>query len=159
VINFDVKVAVLDKIDNIRPGMSSNVDIITDVRTDVLNVPIQAVTVRTKGEINRSKQPKNRRRRNAKSDTTNNKVSGNSITDDEGDLEEIVFVVENKVAKLRSIKTGITGETNIEILDGLEEGETVVTGSYRILSKELRHDSNVKIEKARRFQSRNEESE
>jgi len=159
VINFEVKVAVLDRIESVRPGMSSNVDIITDVRNDVLNIPIQAVTVRTKGDINRSKQPKNRRRRNVESDSSDNTNKDISDKVDEEDFQEVVFVVEDKVAKLRPIKTGITGDADIEILDGLEEGETVVTGSYRILSKDLRHDSNVKIQKARRFQSRNEESE
>jgi len=159
VINFEVKVAVLDRIESVRPGMSSNVDIITDVRNDVLNIPIQAVTVRTKGDISRSKQPKNRRRRNVESDSSDNTNKDISDKVDEEDFQEVVFVVEDKVAKLRPIKTGITGDADIEILDGLEEGETVVTGSYRILSKDLRHDSNVKIQKARRFQSRNEESE
>jgi len=70
----------------------------------------------------------------------------------EDELQEVVFVVEGKVAKLRKIKTGITGDTEIEILDGLKEGETVVTGSYRVLSKDLKDGAGVKVEKARQFQ-------
>lgn len=161
VINFDVKVAVIDKIGNIRPGMSANVDIITDIRDQAIKVPIQCVTVRTNGEIARSLNPKKGRRRtrrsesNSESDSTNKNINPK----DEDELQEVIFIVEDKVAKIRKVKTGITGETDIEILDGVKEGETVVTGSYRILSKEIKHDSRVKIEKAKRFQSRNEESE
>lgn len=155
VINFEVKVAVLEDIKNIRPGMSANVDIVTDVRGNVLKIPIQAVTVRTNKEIEDSLHPK-RKHGKAMSDSSNNESSSVAKKNKKDELQEVVFVVEDGTAKIRRIKTGIIGETDIEVLRGLDEGETIVTGSYRVLSKELKHNAHVKIEKSRKFQSRNE---
>ena len=158
VINFDVKVAVLDKIGNIRPGMSANVDIVTDIRDEAIKVPIQCVTVRTNSEIADYLNPR-KGRRSRRTDSESDSTKTNQNEKDEEELQEVVFIVEENVAKVRKVKTGITGETEIEILDGVKEGETVITGSYRILSKEVKHDSQIKVEKSKRFQSRNEESE
>jgi HlyD family secretion protein len=158
VINFDVKVAVIDKIGNIRPGMSSNVDIVTDIREQAIKVPIQCVTVRTNGEIADYLNPR-KGRRSRRSDSESDSTKTNLNEKDEEELQEVIFIVEENVAKVRKVKTGITGETEIEILDGVKEGETVITGSYRILSKEIKHDSQIKVEKSKRFQSRTEESE
>ena len=62
------------------------------------------------------------------------------------EMVEVVFVIEDDVAVMRMVKTGITGESKIEILEGVDEGEMVVTGSYRILSKTLKDGDDVKIE-------------
>ena len=62
-----------------------------------------------------------------------------------------MFVVKDGKVELRPVKTGIIGETEIEILQGVHEGEKVVTGSYRVLSKDLYHGAKVKIERAKRF--------
>ncbi|MEE9168812.1 MAG: efflux RND transporter periplasmic adaptor subunit [bacterium] len=151
VTNFDVKITVIDRIGNVRPGMSATVDIITDVKSNALRIPIQAVTVREVKEINRWLRDKE-----AKTDTTGEATNEGSEDSDEEDLKEIVFVVEEDIAKVRFVKTGISSDTHIEILEGVDEGETVVTGSYRILSKELRHDAEVKVEKSRTFESKSE---
>ncbi len=128
VINFEVKVAILDDIKNVRPGMSANVDIVADTREQVLKIPIQAVAVRTKSEITRAlESPDGRRPRRGSNSSDADSVEADSEENDEEDLQEIVFVVENKVAKIRPIKTGIIGETDIESMEGLKEGETVVT--------------------------------
>ena len=65
-------------------------------------------------------------------------------TSTETEKIEVVFVVEDGIAKMRPVATGLTSETDIEILSGLEEGEKIVIGSYRILSKELKNNDLVK---------------
>ncbi len=149
VTNFEVKILVIDDIIKVRPGMSATVDIITNVKDNALKLPIQSVTVRQKKEIEGWLAEKD-------SKGTNDDDSAGSYADNgEDDLEEIVFVIENEMAKARVVKTGISSDTHIEIFSGVEEGETVVTGSYRVLSKDLRHDAKVKIDKkSRRFQSK-----
>jgi len=162
VTNFEVKVTVTDSIKNVRPGMSANVDLVTDTRDQSLKIPIQAVTVRPKSEVMRAitppkrnekkgtKEEKNKEMKSQDSSKVDSTVVAKKFGEDE--LQEVVFVVENKMAKIRKVKTGITGDTEIEILDGLKEGETVVTGSYRALSRDLKDGTNVKVEKARQFQ-------
>ncbi len=148
VTNFAVKILVLDDIIKVRPGMSATVDIITEVKNNTLKLPIQSVTVRQKKEINQWLRGKD-------SKETNNDESAESNADNDGeDFEEIVFVIENEMAKARVVKTGISSDTHIEIFAGIEEGETVVTGTYRVLSKDLRHDAKVKVDKKSRFQSK-----
>ena len=160
VINFEVKVTVINKINNVRPGMSANVDIIADTREQAIKIPIQAVAVRTVSEVKRALETKDGRRPRRRSNSNDgDSLKTDSEKTDEDDLQEIVFVVEDKVAKIRPVKTGIIGEKDIEILDGLKEAETVVIGSYRVLSKDLKHNSGVKVEKARKFQTGNEKKE
>lgn len=98
-----------------RPGMSATVDIYTDKLEDVLTVPIQAVTAR-------------------------------EIEDDEnGELEEIVFVYEADTLRKAVVKTGIQDNKNIYVKEGLSEKVKVVTGPYTILSKELKSGQTVEI--------------
>ena len=54
---------------------------------------------------------------------------------------EIVFEVVNDTAKIVPVKTGISDDTNIEITEGLKQGDEVVTGSYRAITKELKNGS------------------
>ena len=95
VANFEVLLAIMDDISELRPGMSCSAEITTREKSDVLVVPIQSVVYR------------------------------------EG--REVVFVVEDGVARERPVKTGIADNVNIEIESGIEEGETVITGSYKVL--------------------------
>ena len=62
-------------------------------------------------------------------------------------MVEIVFVVEDQTAKIVPVQTGISSDTEIEIIHGLTEGQQIVIGSYRALSKTLKHGSPVKITK------------
>ena len=151
ITNFEVRVGVQDRIPNVRPGMSATVDIITDVKKDALKVPIQAVTVREKKEVLRAlsgKSGEGAKKANSQDTTANETETATG----EDELQEVVFVVKGDRVELRPVKTGIVGETDIEILSGLKEGEKVVTGSYRVLSKELYHGARVKIERTKRFQ-------
>ena len=106
-INFEVKIQLAEPPERVRPGFSCSADIITDTRENVVAAPIQALVVREKpGE------------------------DGGRPTDEEG-----VYVLDPEAETVRftPVETGITGETEIEITSGLEEGEIVVTGPFRVL--------------------------
>jgi len=63
-------------------------------------------------------------------------------------MKELIFVVENGTAKMRTIKTGISDYQNIEVLEGLSEGEEVISGPYFTVSKELKDGDKVEVTKA-----------
>ncbi|GAA5521198.1 efflux RND transporter periplasmic adaptor subunit [Aliifodinibius salicampi] len=125
-----------------KPGMSATVDVKTQTAHNVVSVPIQAVTVRDFAD-------------ESVQDTTENDSLSNeeeSVIPVE-DMRKVVFVVEDGRGYRREVKTGISDNTHMQILSGLEEGEEVVTGSYRILSNELADGDKVNINN-RKFSSR-----
>ena len=123
---FEVKIAIIDAGTELRPGMTASADVVTDVREDCLGVPIQSVTVRTLGELG------------VKADAADEGAESKPRfePDDDG-FVEIVWVVDGATVSARQVDTGIQSETQIEILAGLEEGEQVVVGSYRAISRGL----------------------
>jgi HlyD family secretion protein len=139
VTNFLVKVMLLDTIPALRPGMSATVDITTNFHPKVLSLPIQAVVMKEE-----------------KADTLKEKKEGalastdSNKTKDEKKKKEKevqgVFVIQDGRAKFVKVKTGIADQQNIEILSGINEGDQVVTGSYKIL-RTLKDGDKVKIEK------------
>lgn len=144
--NFEVKIAFIDKEEKLRPGMSATVDIRTETRYDVLTIPIQAVTVRSPDEINHveGKNSKGDVNKNEKKEKPSQQEQDAKDSSKE-DLKEVVFIVHDGTAKIVPVTTGISSDTHIEITNGLNENEEVVTGSYRALSKTLKNGSLVKI--------------
>lgn len=124
VVNFEVKIRLLDGSVEIRPGMSCDADIETETRVDVISVPIQSVTARTI-------PPKEGEEPNPA---------------DKKGPREVVFIIKDNLAKVVPVETGISDDTHIEIISGLEGGETVVSGSYRAISKELEDGTKVSIQ-------------
>jgi HlyD family secretion protein len=120
-----------------RPGMSASADIQTKTHTNVLSIPINAVTTREKNDSTGNKVGKNSNGNN-ETDVTSN--SGNN------DLEIVVFVMQadGKVKK-QKVKTDIQDINYIEITDGLKEGQEVVTGPYDVVSKTLNDGNKVKV--------------
>ena len=111
----------------LRPGLSCTATIVTATRQKILTVPIQALTIR---EFDADPKAD-------KKDLTNNKKK----VEKEG-----VFTMKDGVAQFRPVKTGITGTTDIEILEGLAENDSVVTGPYQVL-RTLQDKARTKIEK------------
>lgn len=128
VTNFLVKVSMFEPPAGIRPGMSATVDIMTETRHNVLKVPIQCVTVR---------EPL----KTSEEDST--AVKGPGAGDN---MIRVVFVVQDGKAYQRKVETGISSDSEWEILSGVEEGEEVVSGSYRILSKQLKDGDAVEVD-------------
>lgn len=132
---FEVKIAIIDPGTELRPGMTASADVVTDVRDDCLGIPIQSVTVRTLEELG------------VKDESGGEEAEGTPRfePDDDG-FVEIVWVVDGSAASARQVDTGIQSDTHIEIIAGVEEGEQVVVGSYRAISRDLRDGTAVRAE-------------
>jgi len=115
----------------LKPGMTASVEIITNRKMGVLSVPLATVTTRDptmkpEGEGNKKEGEDN-----------NNQEPEKVIKKDK--IKEVVFVMDkDSKAKLREVKTGISDFENIEILSGLKEGETIISGPYITVSKKLK---------------------
>ena len=134
--NFSVKIRILDKEARLRPGMSCNVDIHTDVRHDVLSVPLQSVTTREKSlESTAPEMQVGIEKIEKKSDTLG--INTPKVS---------VFVKNGNIVNLIDVEIGISDRGFIEIISGLKEGEEVVSGSYQAISRLLQDSSYIKIE-------------
>ena len=127
---FEVKVAVIDPVAELRPGMTASAEIVTKVCDDCLSVPIQSVAVRTLDQIG--------------AEGAEEGDDGRFTPDSEG-FVEIVWVVADGRAHARQVKTGIQSETHIEIADGLEDSDQVVIGNYRAISRDLKDNLVVEV--------------
>jgi HlyD family secretion protein len=136
--DFKVVVALDDPPDAIRPGLSSTAKITTATRAQALTIPIQALTVRQKGDL----EPKPK---DGKKATT--VAAKPSPAAEKARKEEVqgVFVVANGKALFRKVETGITGATDIEVTTGLQDGEQIITGSYQVI-RTLKNDTSVKVD-------------
>lgn len=122
-----------------RPGMTASVDIITNRKPNVLSVPLTAVTTRTADQIaGRKPKPK---------DPTRPKTGTEEEDKDKPkeDLKEVVFVIENGQVKPVPVQTGISDFDHIEILGGLTEGQQVVSGPFKAVSKTLKPNDKVVV--------------
>jgi HlyD family secretion protein len=151
VTNFLVKVTVLDDIERLRPGMSSTVDVEVHRIADVISVPIQCVVMRKPEEepdslaVDSTLAAADKKEKKKKEKDKRRHITREGEDEDKEDWIEVVFVVEDEVAKQRTVKTGISSESNIQIIEGVDEGEEVVSGSYRVLGKELDDGDDVKV--------------
>jgi HlyD family secretion protein len=133
VTTFIVRVELDSPPDGGLPGMSATISIATATRTNVLTVPIQAVTSRA--PIKSAQRSGNGAAAPAKASTTEGKPK----------QDKVVFVVaNNEKAQMRVVHTGIASRTDVEILDGLKEGESIVDGPYRTLARDLSDGQTVK---------------
>ncbi len=135
VVNFEVRIKLVELDERLRPGMSCTADISTETVENVLSVPIQSVTART----------------DVKEEVNDETEQNDKITISSKEPDEIVFVIENSTAKTVKVKTGISDDNYIEIKSGLKGGEEVVSGSYRAISNELKEGSKVSIEEKRKI--------
>jgi HlyD family secretion protein len=148
--DFKVVVTVTDPPPDLRPGLSTTAKITTAARSGVLSIPIQALSVRTQAQLDLEKSTPGSvhaaapapRETESKNSSGN---SGNSGNKDQQQDVQGVFVIRNKKAEFVPVATGITGTTDIEVVNGLREGDDVITGSYKVL-RTLRSGSSVKID-------------
>ncbi len=137
--DFKVKIVLSDPPPNLRPGLNASADITTATRNGVLAVPIQAVVVR---EIDEDGNVIESGVGGDDSDDT----SESSGPRRRGEERDGVFIVQDRTATFTPVKTGIMGDTEIEILEGLTEGQEIVTGSYRTL-RQLEDEARIKTKK------------
>jgi HlyD family secretion protein len=136
--DFKVTVTLREPPRGLRPGLNATADITTAVRENVMTVPLQAVVVRAVDDKGAPVDPGV-----VHAEGGGPKIQGTSKR--HGDEKEGVFVISAGKAVFRAVKTGIVGETEIEVVEGLREGEEIVTGSYKTL-RTLKHDAKVKVE-------------
>lgn len=137
VVNFEVRVRLLDLDARLRPGMSCNADIETETHKNVLAVPLQAVTIRQPAET--QKKEETEQDENVAKEKRSTKK-----------LPSVVFVNKNKKAEMVQVETGISDNGYIEITSGLEEGTPVVTGSFQAITKQLENGTMIKVDSASR---------
>ena len=142
VTNFKVKVRMISVPDKIRPGMSSTVNIITETLVDVTSIPIQSLTSRPE---NYAERIKNEKSENKWEDDSDEEWSFSKVKP-----IDVVFILENefgdekapndkKFAIVRPVDVGVSSENYYSVNSGLNLGEMIVIGGYRVLSKELYH--------------------
>lgn len=140
VVNFEVKIKLVNPGDQIRPGMSCDADIETETKANVLAVPIQSVTARLadskktsegNADVNENDEQKPKNDKNNKP-------------------KEVVFIVNEGKAKMVEVKTGISDDTYIEIVNGLKGDEEIITGPYRAISKDLEDGSKLSVTSKRK---------
>jgi HlyD family secretion protein len=142
--DFKVIVTVNDPPKDLRPGLSTTAKITTAARANVLSIPIQALSVRSKAQLEQEKATPGSVHA-AGPAPAESASKGNDR--DKGQKQEIqgVFVIRNKKAEFVPVTTGIAGTSDIEVVDGLKDGDEIVTGSYKIL-RTIRSGSGVKID-------------
>jgi HlyD family secretion protein len=136
--DFKVVIALDNPPDEIRPGLSCTAKITTATRKNVLSIPIQALTVRQKGQL----EPK----------PADGKVVQAAATKpdpvaEKAKKEEVqgVFVVSGGKAVFKKVETGITGATDIEVVSGLGEGDQIITGTYQVI-RTILNQAQVKVD-------------
>lgn len=135
--DFKVVIALDTPPDEIRPGLSCTSKIVTATRQKALTIPIQALTVRQKGDLEPEKKGDKDKKGNAPLDPVAEKARKEEI--------QGVFVINAEKAEFRKVETGITGATDIEVLSGLNDGDELITGSYKVI-RTLRNETKVKID-------------
>lgn len=163
VTNFEVKIRMLPEsyadllpedptgFSPFRPGMSATVDIQTETAINVLTIPIQSVTTRadTTGRVFAKREGSEEEDAGPPGDE---EEDANKRSEPEEEFQEYVFVYDDGIAHLTKVKTGIQDNTHIQILEGVEVGQEVVSAPYRAITKLLKNGDEVKkVEKSELF--------
>ncbi|MCP4572790.1 MAG: efflux RND transporter periplasmic adaptor subunit [bacterium] len=128
---FEIKISIVNPPETLRPGMTASAELFTKTNENALSVPIQSVAVRTVDQLVMAGE--------------NRADAEERYTADRDGFVEIVFCIEDGMAMAKQVTAGIQSDELIEILTGLEEGEEVVTGSYRAISQDLENGAVVDI--------------
>jgi len=139
--DFKVVITIDNPPQNLRPGFSTTAKITTANKSNVLALPIQALTIRTQGELDAQRAVANGKKGSA--------LSNRSTVQDAKSKKDVqgVFVL-NRITKkvdFKPVETGIQGSTDMEVTSGLGEGQEIVTGPYKVL-RTLKIGSKVKVD-------------
>jgi HlyD family secretion protein len=147
--DFKVVVTLQNPPDGLRPGLSSTAKITTAQKKNVVTIPIQALAVRQQRDVEEAAKQAGRKASDSVTMAASRPVADPGTTDASGSTSnsEIqgVFVIRNRRAEFVPVTTGIIGVTDIEVLSGLQEGDQIITGSYKIL-RTLKPDARVKVD-------------
>jgi HlyD family secretion protein len=135
--DFKVVIALDQPPEEIRPGLSCTAKVTTATRQAVLTIPIQALTVRQRGDLEPKPKDSGNPQAAAKPDPAAEKLRREEL--------QGVFVIAGGKAKFHKVETGITGATDIEALSGLKEGDEIITGTYQVI-RTLRNETQIKVD-------------
>ena len=135
--DFKVVVTLTDPPENLRPGLSTTTKITTAKKENVLAIPIQALTIRQKGDLEEKK----------KTGGVQAAAPTKPNPDAKQEIQGVFVIGKDNKARFVPVDTGITGTTDIEVTKGLEEGDTIITGSYKVL-RTLKNNAGVKVNNA-----------
>ncbi len=140
--DFKVVVTLDNPPPNLRPGLSCTAKVTTATRQNAVAVPIQALTIRTRRELE-----ENQMDGKGKALAASRPVSELSPQEQARLKEELqgVFVIRDGKAVFQGVDTGIMSDTNVEVLKGLKPGDEIVTGSYQVL-RTLKTDTKVRVD-------------
>src|SRR5438105_9039433 len=141
--DFKVVVTLDSPPENLRPGLSTTAKIKTAEKKSVVAIPIQALAVRSRKDLDEAAKG------------SNSKAGGSSVSlaapapaapsDPKKDEVQGVFVINGKKAEFRQVDTGISGVTDIEVTKGLQPGDEIVVGSYKAL-RTLKPNAQIKVD-------------
>jgi HlyD family secretion protein len=137
---FEVKIRISEK-ETFRPGMTVTAEIETRSVTNALAAPIQSVTTRITEEDRQRQEETRKQAALAKDPEARQKKEEEALK-----VPEVVFLVEGGQVKQRKVRTGISDDTHIEIIEGVKEGEEIVSGGYKAISRELEDGKKVRRE-------------
>jgi HlyD family secretion protein len=129
-VDYEVEITLKNPPAQVRPDLSATARIVTDTRKHALAIPIIALTVRENTPISTEQKPT--------ADTSKAKGADAKKKEAEG-----VFLVHNGVANFRPVKVGIAGEEHFEVVEGVQEGDTIVAGPYQAI-RDLKEGARVK---------------
>jgi HlyD family secretion protein len=157
VTNFLVKIRILDKSVPLRPGMSANADVETRTAENVVAVPIQSVTVRTKDNAKTVDQVATDREKKTTESKGEGAATAVNVTQqkqadkaDRDNMQRVVFVRDGDAVKMVKVETGIQDTSVIEIKSGLKAGDEVVSGSFGVITRTLKDGMKVKVDQAKK---------
>ncbi len=138
--DFKVTITLQKPPEKLRPGLSATAKITTASAHDALAIPIQALTVRDKKDLDADSDKK----KDKKAVATATPAPG-AKKDPKDEIQGVFVISKTKKAEFRTVETGLTGTTEIEIKKGLQEGDEIITGTYKIL-RTLKNGSLVKVD-------------
>jgi HlyD family secretion protein len=145
---FEVRIRMADK-GLFLPGMSVTADIETRYRTNVVTVPIQSVTTRLPGSSATEPVPK-KTQSNSEEDKGQIEFLAGKKTKDTVKPVEVVFIKEGDKAKMLPVKRGISDDSHYEILEGVSEGQEIITGNFKAVSKDLNDGTLIQLEEPKK---------
>jgi HlyD family secretion protein len=140
--DFKVVVTLENPPANLRPGFSTTAKITTASKSNVVTIPIQALTVRTQGELDAQRAALAHKKTPSASSPSDSVQDARSKKEVQG-----VFVVDKNTKRVdfKPVETGIQGATDTEVLSGVSPGQEIVTGSYKVL-RTLKIGAKVKVD-------------
>jgi len=163
VTNFEVRISIKDPGVQLRPGMSATADVETRIVKDVIAVPSQCVTVRTKDKNMTAEDVQ--AQRTVEAAQKQNDGAATAVNDaqrreqerlDRENLQRVVFLRAGGKVEMRKVVTGLMDNTHTQIVSGLKEGDEVVAGPYRAITQELKDGGLIRLQPVKKDEKKDE---